>query len=148
MLRTPSALRAAAVLVAAQAVGLGVLVVFYVVELVVSTASNVAAALTSIGLFALAAAGVALCSRGLARHRRWARSPVLVLELVAMPVAVGLVQGGLWYVGVPLFLWALAVVVLMYAPGSNAALHGDAGGDEATPGDEDTRGGEGAGRPA
>ena len=124
MLRTAAALRAAAALVAAQAVGLGALVVFYVVELLVATTTNAAAAVTTIVLVALAAAGVALCARGLQQRRRWARSPVLVLQLVALPVAIGLVQGGIWYVGIPLALWAVAVVVLLYSPGSNAALAG------------------------
>jgi uncharacterized membrane protein YhaH (DUF805 family) len=122
VLRTVSTLRAAAWLVAAQAAGLVVLTFVYLVALVFSTPSNYAAAATTTVFVALAAVGLGLCARGLAQRRRWARSPVLVLQLVTMPVAIGLVQGGLWYVGVPLLVWVLAVVVLLFAPGTNAAL--------------------------
>ena len=45
----------------------------------------------------------------------WARSPLLVLELICLPIAVTVVQGGRWYVGVPLAASALAVIVLLGA---------------------------------
>jgi hypothetical protein len=41
-----------------------------------------------------------------------------------MPVAAGLVQGGRWYVGVPLIAWALAVLVLLFTPAVSDRLEG------------------------
>jgi hypothetical protein len=45
------------------------------------------------------------------RHR--VRSPLLVLEIICIPIAITTIQGGRWYVGVPLAVVAVAVIVLM-----------------------------------
>jgi hypothetical protein len=47
-----------------------------------------------------------------ARSRR-VRSPLLVLEIICVPIAITIIQGGRWYVGVPLVIVAVAVIVLM-----------------------------------
>jgi hypothetical protein len=96
--------------------------VFYVVELAVATTSNVDRALVTTLLALLAGAGLLLAGRGLARGRRWARSPALVTNLILVPVAVGLLQSGRWYVGTPLLAWAAAVVVLLFTKRVNDAL--------------------------
>jgi hypothetical protein len=67
-----------------------------------------------------AAAALLTLARGLAQRRRWARSPTLVLELICLPVAYTVVQGGRWYAGVPLGLSAIAVLALMAASGQLA----------------------------
>jgi hypothetical protein len=46
-------------------------------------------------------------------RRRRVRSPLLVVEIICVPIAVTTVQGGRWYVGVPLAVVAVAVIVLM-----------------------------------
>ena len=77
-------------------------------------------------VLALAAAvGLGLVARGLLAGRRWARAPALVTNLILLPVAVGLLQAHVWYAGVPLLLWALAVLVLLFAPATAAALDED-----------------------
>jgi len=48
-----------------------------------------------------------------------------VSNLLVVPVAIGLLQGGLWYAGAPLLLWALAVLGLLFAPATGAALDED-----------------------
>jgi hypothetical protein len=73
-------------------------------------------------LAAVAATGLGLVARGLLRRRRWARAPALVTNLLVLPVAVGLLQGGRWYVGLPLLLWAAAVLGLLFAPATDTAL--------------------------
>jgi hypothetical protein len=103
-------------LVGLQAVGLVGLVVFYLVEIAVATTSDLTAALVSVLLLLLAAIGLGLVARGLFYRRRWARSPTLVCELLVLPVAFGLYQSGRWYVGVPLALWALGILVLLFDP--------------------------------
>jgi hypothetical protein len=113
---------ALALLVALQAVGLVGIAVFYVVEMVVATASDQGRAAVAALLALVCGLGLALVARGLARARRWARSPALVTELLVAPVALGLVQGGRWYVGLPLLVWAAAVLVLLFTPAVAASL--------------------------
>jgi uncharacterized membrane protein (DUF2068 family) len=118
----PSALQVVAGLLAAQGVLLVGIAVFYLVELVVATATDVTRALVSAALALLAGAGLLQVGRGLFRSRRWARSPALVTNLILLPVAVGLLQGGRWYLGVPLLGVAAAVVVLLFSSSVNATL--------------------------
>lgn len=40
--------------------------------------------------------GVLLLARALARTRRWARSPAVTVQLLALPVGVGLAQNDAW----------------------------------------------------
>jgi hypothetical protein len=120
-----STLRASAALVALQALGLVAVAVLYLVELVVSSSDDPARALVTVALALLAAVGLGLVARGLLAGRRWARSPALVTNLILLPVAFGLLQGSVWYVGIPLLLWALAVLVLLFAPATSAALDED-----------------------
>jgi len=40
-----------------------------------------------------------------------------VLEIICLPVAVTIVQGGRWYIGVPLALVALGVLALLGVAG-------------------------------
>ena len=103
-------------LVAAQGLGVAGLAVFFLVELVVATPLSVPRALMAALLTLLGGVGLLLVARGLDRGRRWARAPALVTQLLVVPVGAGLVQGGRWYVGVPLIGWALAVLVLLFTP--------------------------------
>jgi O-antigen/teichoic acid export membrane protein len=123
-----SALQTVAALVAAQGALLVGIAGFYVVELVVATATDVARALVSALLALVAGVGLWQVGRGLFRGRRWARSPALVTNLILLPVAIGLLQGGRWYLGVPLLTAAVAVVVLLFTSSVNATLeHSDPG---------------------
>jgi hypothetical protein len=67
----------------------------------------------SVGVALFAVAGgvlLGLLGRAIGRARGWARTPTLVLQLLAFPVATGLAQGGVWYAAVPVFLLAGATV--------------------------------------
>lgn len=56
-----------------------------------------------------------LLARAVDQRRGWARSPAVVLQLLALPVGIGLVQGQVWAAAVPvlllaaLCLWQLAM---------------------------------------
>jgi hypothetical protein len=63
------------------------------------------------------AAAIAVLGRGIGRRQRWSRSPVLVIELICLPIAYTVVQNGKWWAGVPLGLSAVAVVGLLAASG-------------------------------
>ncbi len=121
----PSTLVSCAALVAFEALGLLAAAVFYVVELAVATADDAVRALVSAGLALVSAAGLGLVARGLAAGRRWARAPALVTNLLVVPVAAGLLQGGRWYAGLPLLALALTVLVLLFLPSTDRDL--DAG---------------------
>jgi hypothetical protein len=45
-----------------------------------------------------------------------------VANLLVVPVAVGLLQGGRWYVGLPLLALAVAVLVLLFHPSTSIEL--------------------------
>ncbi|MBA2769398.1 MAG: hypothetical protein H0U35_09785 [Sporichthyaceae bacterium] len=115
-------LRALTVLVGLQAAGLLGAAVFFGVEIAVATPDDRVRALVTALLALAAAAGLAMVARGLARQERWARAPALVTNLLVLPVSWGLLQGGRWYIGVPLSLWALTVLVLLFVPPTDAAL--------------------------
>lgn len=112
-------LRALAVL---ESVALAGLAAFLAVEVVVADSDNRTRALVAAGLAVLAAVALALVTRGLVRCRRWARAPLVVTNLLVLPVAVDLVRGDRWYVGGPLLVLAVAVLGLLFAPATEASL--------------------------
>lgn len=118
----PATLRAAWLLVGLQALGLVGIAVFYLVELAIASPDDVTRAVVTLLLALAAGAGLALVTRGLARRRRWARAPALVTNVLVLPVAWSLVTGDRWYVGMPLGAWSLAVIALLFAPPTEAAL--------------------------
>jgi hypothetical protein len=67
-----------------------------------------AAVLAGLALLALA--------RAAAHGKAWARSPAIVLNVFPFPVALGVLQAGVWWVGVPMLLLAGAVLYLFATP--------------------------------
>ena len=89
------------------AAGLGVLVA---VEAIRGRAEN-AAASEFMAVFGVAAGvGLVLVGRALLRRRRWGRAPMLVTQIICVPVAVALVQAHQYAVGI-----ALGVVAVVAA---------------------------------
>jgi hypothetical protein len=69
------------------------------------------AASLGVALFAVAGGLLLLgLGRAVRRRRGWARSPAVVLQLLAFPVGTGLAQGGVWAAAVPVFLLAGATL--------------------------------------
>lgn len=62
-----------------------------------------------------------LLARAVSRRRGWARSPAIVLQLLAVPVGVGLLQGGVWAAGLPVLALAATTLVVLLAAGPPAA---------------------------
>jgi hypothetical protein len=112
----------AAVLVAVQGAALLVLGVGYAVAGVLAQPYDRLAALLEAGLAAFAGALVLLVARGLGRAAGWARSPAVVLQLLALPVGVGLVQGRVWYAAVPVLLLAAGVLYELATPEARLAF--------------------------
>jgi hypothetical protein len=104
---------AAAALVALQGVGLIGAGVFLIVRALQPDAAH-RASTEVLGALSVVVGLVVIATARLVRaRRRTVRSPLLVLEIICVPIAITIVQGGRWYVGVPLALAAAAVVVLM-----------------------------------
>jgi hypothetical protein len=67
-----------------------------------------------------------LLGRALLRIRGWARSPVIVLQLLALPVGYSLAfQAGLPVYGGPILVLAVAELYLLFTPEARAAFWGD-----------------------
>lgn len=78
-----------------------------------------------VGLVAFAAVALAWTSRGLARRRRWSRSPSVLTQLLALPVGIDATQTGAAWVGVPLLACAVVGLVGLFAPSTTSALAAD-----------------------
>ena len=84
---------------------------------IVGEPDNRAASL-GVALFAIAG-GVLLgwLGRAVGQARSWARSPAIVLQLLAFPVGTGLAQGRVWAAAVPVFLLAGATLYHLVVAG-------------------------------
>jgi len=63
-----------------------------------------------------------LLARSLAGLRAWARSPVVVVQIVFIPVGISLVQAGRGVIGAAVLLLAASELFLLFTPQSRAAL--------------------------
>jgi hypothetical protein len=121
--RVPSQVRAAVVIVALQGLAFAVGVAVLVVMTAVGHPDSVARALLGAAFALLGAVVLASCARGLLALRWAARTPVVVIELLALPVGYSLgFQAGLMAFGAPIMVSALAVLYLLFTPAARKAL--------------------------
>lgn len=104
---------AAAAVMALQVLGLLVAGVYLIVRALQPDAKHRGSTELLGALSLVLGLGVVLMARAVLRRRPGVRSPLLVLEIICLPIAVTTVQGGRWYVGVPLGIAAVAVIVLL-----------------------------------
>jgi hypothetical protein len=114
------------VIIAAECVALvaaaGVLVAKSVTGSPGDLARALFAALIAIG----AAVGLGFGARALLRLRPAARSPIVVVQLLALPVSYSLAfQAGRVEYGAPIMVAALAVIFLLFTPPARQALDRD-----------------------
>lgn len=112
----------AAVLVGVEGAALVVLGTGYGIAGLLGEPFDRAATLLEAGFAVLAGVLVLLVARGLLRVAGWARSPAVVLQLLALPVGAGLVQGGVWYAAVPVLGLAGAVLYQLATPEARLAF--------------------------
>jgi hypothetical protein len=119
----PSQLRAAVVGVWLEVVALLGLAVLLVVKTLTGHPHSVAGALFG-ALFALLGAAVlGLCARGLRALRPAGRTPVVMIQLLALPVSYSLAfQAHLVGYGAPILIVALVVLYLLFTPPVRAVL--------------------------
>jgi hypothetical protein len=121
--RTPGTIRYAGGVVLVQAAALLVTAIALLVLAVAHSSQRLWAALAIAGFALLGALVLYLCGRGLLALRPSARSPIVLLELLALPVGYSLgVQAGRALVGVPVLVSAAAVLALLFTPTARAAL--------------------------
>jgi hypothetical protein len=112
----------ACVVQALESVGVLVAAVFAGIEALQGKAyqNSSGIALTIIGIGT--AAALALVTVGLARVRRWSRTPALLTQLFTGIVGIYLVQGERYWLGVPALALAVAGMALLFLPPSLHAL--------------------------
>ena len=119
----PVPLRVAAVLLVIEALGLTGLGLFEIIGAGVNHPDSVARALLGGALALLGAAALVFGARGLLHLRPAARTPMVVLQLLAIPVSYSLAfQAGRFAYGGPILIAALAVLYLVFTPPARAAL--------------------------
>jgi hypothetical protein len=117
-----SPVRRAAVLLVTEAAGLLGLAATYVVGAVTGDALSPVGALLGAAMFALTAALLIVLARAVAAVRSWARSPAIVVQLLALPVGVGLAQARVWLAAVPVLLLAGGVLYQFATPAARLAF--------------------------
>jgi len=65
---------------------------------------------------------LALVWLGVKRHRRWARSPSVLVQLLTIPVGYNACGSGVWWVGVPLIACGVLGLVGLFAPSTTHAF--------------------------
>jgi phosphate/sulfate permease len=119
----PGQVRAAAAVIAAESLALFAAAVVLVVKTITGHPHSVAGALLGAGLALGAALVLATAARGLAKLRPASRTPVIVLQLLAVPVSYSLAfQAHRVGYGGPILLAAVVVLYLLFTPPARAAL--------------------------
>ena len=119
----PVTVRWASLLTLLEAAALLVAAVALFLLTALHTSTRLWAAFTVAGFALLGAFVLVVCSRGLRRGRASARIPVVLLQLLALPVGYSLgFQAGDYFYGVPMLVVAIAVLGLLFTPSANTAL--------------------------
>lgn len=120
---TPAAVRLAAVVLGLQGIALLAAAGVLVAKTVGGHPDSVGRALSGAGLALGGAAVLIVGARGLLRLRSTARTPVVVLEAIALPVGYDLAfQAGRVGYGGPILVSALVVLYLLFTPPAREAL--------------------------
>jgi hypothetical protein len=123
---TPITLRVAAVLVGLEGVTLVGVSLVYAGFILVGEPHNRALALFGAGIGLAFGATLVAAGRGLGRRQRPAYSPTLLIELLAVPVGVGLIQGNQPLIAIAVLVPSIAVLALLIGtPGGRSVLQSD-----------------------
>jgi hypothetical protein len=119
----PKPLRIACAILALEALGLLGVTGFLVVSTLTGSPSSIGRALLDAGFAAVGAVALAAGARGLMRLNPAARTPIVLIQLLAVPVSYSLAfQAGRVGYGGPIFVAALSVIYLLFTPPVRAAL--------------------------
>lgn len=115
----PAPLRVAASLVALEG---GLVVLLAAAELVNLSSARLAMGLTTTGFFVLYGAGLLVCGLLLTRRVAWARSPVVLAQLIQLGLAWSFRGGTTTWIAVGLAVVAVVVLAGVFHPASLDAL--------------------------
>jgi hypothetical protein len=106
-----------------QALALVAAALVLIVKTLAGHPDSVGRALLDAAMALFAALVLAACARGIYRHRPAARTPIVVIELLALPVgySLGFQAGRIGYGG-PIVVGAVVVLYLLFTPPARAAL--------------------------
>ena len=125
MPQSPPTLRAAAVIQAAESVLVLVATVLAGLDTAGGQSYHVSSGIALMVIGVAAAAALALVAAGLARARRWSRTPALLTQLFAGIVGIYLLQGHRLDWGLALVVLAALGFAMLLSPPSMRALTGD-----------------------
>lgn len=120
----PVQVRRAAAVVLVEGAGLVLLCAFYAGRVLLGRPQNRALALAGAAMGLAAGMTVLLLARALSRGRRAAASPVLIAQLLSLPVGVGLAQGHLPLYAVAVLLPAVVVLALLVGTAGGRTVFG------------------------
>ena len=135
---SPGTLRAAAVVQAVESAVVLAAAVLAGVDTAAGRSYQTGSGIALTVIAVASAAALAVVARGLARARRWSRTPALLTQLFFGIVGIYLLQGHRLDWGVPVVVLAAAGFAALLAPPSLRALTGT--GRERTPPDQTGRG--------
>jgi hypothetical protein len=122
----PTPLKIAAVIIVLEAAALIAAAIIVLIKTATESAHNVLGAVLLAAIAAFGAAVLVLSARGLLHLRQSARTPVIVLQVIALPVSFDLAfQAHRYGYGGPILLAALAVIYLLFTPPARAVLDRD-----------------------
>ena len=119
----PRVVTAAAVLAGVQGLALVAIAVLLIVDTIVGSPHSLFGGLGGAALALIAAAVLLVLGFYLAALRRWTRSPIVVLQVLWLPVSFSLAfQAGRPAYGGPILVSAIAILLLLATPEARAAF--------------------------
>lgn len=102
-------------LVALQAVGFAGYTVFGLLQLVRGDFEYLTIVLLVLVFTALMVVILLAAVKGLGNGRSWVRGLIITFQLLGLLVGVSLIQGGIYGLAIPLLVWVIAVLILMFS---------------------------------
>ncbi len=122
----PISLRLATGVTGVEALGLAVSAIWLVVHRLTGHRAHDSFDLWFlVGLVVFAALSLGWTTRGLARRRRWARSPSVITQLLALPIGIDAISTGVAWLGIFLVVCAIVGLFGLFAPSSTQLLAGE-----------------------
>jgi hypothetical protein len=119
----PRSLRLAGLVAAIEGAGVLAAGVVLAVKTIVQTPNNLGRALLGTAFALLGGLVLLLLARAVARADGWARSPLVVLQILALPIGYTMTfDSGQPAYGIPVLLLAVAELYLLFTPESREAL--------------------------
>ena len=119
----PGQVRAAAIILLAQAAGLGIAAAVVIIKIIGGGYDSAGRAWSDAAIALIGAGALVFSARGLSYLQAAVRTPVLLIEALALPVGYSLgIQAGRLAYGGPILVSAIAVLALLLSRPARQAL--------------------------